>query len=255
MLADLLTTSVFTFLFLFLRVGAAIMVMPGFGENFVPVPVRLAVALAITLAVSPIPAPVVPPQPDEPLTLFLMIGGEILIGVFIGGIARLIMSALHVAGTVISFNSGLAYALMIDPGQGVQGALIASFFSLMGIVVIFALDLHYLILAAIVDSYTLLAPGALPPVGDFTELATRVVSGAFALGVRLAAPFILLAMIVNVGIGVLARLMPALPIFFIIIPLQIWFSFLLLAVVMVGVMEFHAAFLESSMSEFLADPG
>lgn len=251
MLAELLTTSAFTFLLLFVRVGAAIMVLPGFGENYVPPTVRLAVALAITLALAPILTPLLPAQPPGPMPLFLLIAGEIGVGVVIGGIARLIMSALHVAGTVISFNSSLAYALMIDPAQGVQGALIASFLSFLGVVLIFALDLHYMLLAAIADSYVLFVPGSLPPIADFADLALRVVGGAFALGLQLAAPFFVYAMVVNLGIGILARLMPTLPIFFIVIPLQIWFAFLLLGVVLAGVMQFHAAYFEDQMSNLL----
>lgn len=252
MLAELLTTGVFAFLFLFLRIGTAMMVMPGFGENYIPVMVRLALALAVTLALSPLLMNSVPDVPSQPVQLALMVGGEIAVGLMIGGIARFIMSALHVAGTVIAFNSGLAYALMLDPAQGVQGALIASFLSFLGLVVIFATDLHYLVLAAVADSYTLFVPGALPPVGDFAELSLGIVGGAFSLGVQLAAPFIVFAMIVNIGIGVLARLMPALPIFFVIIPLQIWLALSLLAITMAGVIQLHAGYFEATMAQLLS---
>ena len=151
--------------------------------------------------------------------MLLLIGGEIGIGLLIGGLARLMTSALHVAGTVIAFKSGLAYALTMDPSQGVQGALIASFLSILGVVVIFSLNLHFLMLRGVVDSYVLFVPGQLPPIGDFADLAVRVVAGSFALGIQLAAPFIVYAMIFNISLGVMARLMPSLPIFFVVMPL------------------------------------
>lgn len=255
MLFELLATGAWGFLLLFTRVGTAMMVLPGFGEQYVPTFIRLGLALAVTVALAPVVGVGVPAEPAQPLSIFLLVGGEAFIGLLIGGVARIIMSALHVAGTVIAFESGLAYALTIDPAQGTQGALIASFLSFLGVVVIFATDLHFLLLGAVADSYTLFPPAHLPPMGDFTALALQVVSGTFKIGVQLAAPFIVFAMIMNVGLGVLARLMPALPIFFVVVPLQIWVAFLLLGITMAGIVQLHTNFFESSMAQLLAPPG
>ncbi len=251
MLAEVLTTGVFVFMMLFIRIGTAIMVLPGFGEQYIPVPVRLGIAIAITLALSPVVAPTVPVEPTQPLSLAMLIFAEMAIGLLIGGVARIIMSAVHIAGTIIAFKSGLAYALTIDPAQGSQGALIASFLSFLGVVVIFATDLHFLLLGAIADSYQLFTPGNYPPIGDFTQFAVELSSAAFRMGVQLSAPFIVFAMVINIGLGVLARLMPALPIFFVIVPLQIWVGFLLLGLTMTGIMEFHTSFFEERMSQLL----
>ena len=251
MLAELLTTELFVFLLLFLRIGTALMVLPGFGERYVPTFIRLPIALGVTLALAPVLAPSIPPMPDSPFALLLLIGGEIGIGLLIGGLARLMTSALHVAGTVIAFKSGLAYALTMDPSQGVQGALIASFLSILGVVVIFSLNLHFLMLRGVADSYVLFVPGQLPPIGDFADLAVRVVAGSFALGIQLAAPFIVYAMIFNISLGVMARLMPSLPIFFVVMPLQIWVAFGMLGVTIAVIVEFFAGYFESQIVELL----
>ena len=58
--------------------------------------------------------------------------------------------------------------------------------------------------------------------------------------------------IMNVGLGVLARLMPALPIFFVVVPLQIWVAFLLLGITMAGIVQFHTGYFEESMAQLLA---
>ena len=138
MLGQFLQAEIFAVFLVFTRLGATIMIMPGFGEIYVPRNIRLALAVAITLAVAPVVAPLMPAQPADPLTLFMIVTGEIVIGLMIGSIARLTMSALHVSGTVIAFQSSLAFALTMDPTQGIQGALIASLFSLMGVVLIFS---------------------------------------------------------------------------------------------------------------------
>jgi flagellar biosynthetic protein FliR len=152
---------------------------------------------------------------------------------------------------VIAFKSGLAYALTMDPSQGIQGALVASFLTILGTVVIFSLNLHFLMLRGVADSYVLFVPGQMPPMGDFTELAVRVVAGSFALGIQLAAPFIVYAMIFNISLGIMARLMPALPIFFVVMPLQIWVAFGLLGVTLAVTVEFFAGYFESQIVELL----
>ena len=62
---------------------------------------------------------------------------------------------------------------------------------------IFATNLHHLAIGAILGSYTLIPPGAALPTGDMAELAIRLVSGAFALGFQLAAPFLVFGFAVN----------------------------------------------------------
>ena len=80
------------------------MVLPGFGEQYVPTFVRLGLALAITSALAPVVALTLPAEPSQPLSILLLVGGEAFIGLLIGGVARIIMTALHVAGTVIAFE-------------------------------------------------------------------------------------------------------------------------------------------------------
>lgn len=254
MLAQILQAEIFAVFLVFTRLGAAIMVMPGFGEAYIPTRVRLALAIAITLAMSPALVPLLPAQPATPLELFMVIGGELIIGLLIGTIARLIMSALHVAGTVIAFQSSLAFALTMDPTQGIQGALVASLLSLMGVVLIFAMGLHHMLIQALYDSYVLFRPGEVPITGDLAQLVTDVVADSFRIGIKMSAPFLVYGVIMYTGVGLLARLMPQLPFFFVIMPLQIWAAFFVLAMTISGTMLYFMGHLEGQLSNLLA-PG
>ena len=183
--------------------------------------------------------------------LFLLISGELLIGLLIGAVARLSISALHVAGTVIAFQSSLAFALMNDPSQGIQGALIASFFSLLGLVLIFATDLHLVMIRGIHDSYEIFPPGEVPLTGDMAEMALDIVASSFKLGVQMAAPFIVYGVVLYTGIGLLARLMPQLPFFFVIMPLQLYAAFFVLALTVSGAMLWFLTHYEQNIANFL----
>src|SRR5690606_17818522 len=105
--------------------------------------------------------------------------GEVVVGLVIGISARLLTSALQVAGTVIAFQTGLAFAQNVDPTQGVQSALVASFLSMLAATLVFTTDLHHLLFAAMRDSYLTFRPGQLLPVGDFAEMVVDIVAGAF----------------------------------------------------------------------------
>jgi flagellar biosynthetic protein FliR len=232
MLAQLLSGEVFAGMLVFARIGSAVMLLPGFGESYVLPRVRLAIALALSVVVYPLVRDVLPALPAAPLAMFTMLGGEIVVGLFLGGVARLVMSALHVAGTVISFLSGLSYAQTVDPTQGTQGALVSSLLSLAGLTIVFSSGVHLLLIGALGDSYVLFPAGAPPPFADFAQLAGEIVGGAFAIGVQIAAPFIIVGMIFYIGLGILQRLMPQLQLFFVAIPIQMVLAFFMLTVVL-----------------------
>lgn len=227
--ANALPAGIFTYFMIFCRIGGAVMLMPGFGEVYVLPRYRLLLALALTVIITPVVGGAVPAAPSAPLALFILLAGEIAIGIFLGTIGRIIMGTLHTAGTVMSFQSGLANAMTFDPVSASQAAIPALFLSTVGILLIFVADIHHFMLEAVVGSYTMLVPGTLPPFDDFAWSITRLVGGAFTLGIQLAAPFIAVGLVFYLGIGLLARLMPQVQIFFVALPVQIFLGFLAFA--------------------------
>jgi flagellar biosynthetic protein FliR len=251
MIDEILPAEIFGFFLVFVRLGTAIMLLPAVGEQQIPTPIRLVLGLAIAFALSPFAAPLVPPQPANPIAVFLLVAGEFVIGALIGGSARFLMSALNVGGTIIGFSSSLAFALTVDPTKGVQGAMVASFLSILGVVLVFATGLHLLLIRGLAESYVLFPPGDVPPVGDFSELATKLLSDAFRLGAQIAAPFIVYGIILYTAVGILGRLTPQLPIFFVILPLQIWAAFFVLMVSLSAIMLWFMQHFEDGMIHFL----
>lgn len=221
MLERLLGGGIFGFLLVFARLGTIAMLLPGFGEMAVPARIRLFLALGISLVLYPLVREFLPPQPAQATPLALLIGGEIAVGALVGGAGRIVFSALNVAGTVIASSTGLSFAQSFDPSQGGQSATVVTFLNVIGITLIFASDLHYVMIAAMRDSYQLFVPGQLPPLGDFSQMAVAAVGRAFALGVQMAAPFLVFGVVFNVGLGLISRLMPQLQIFFLAVPAQI----------------------------------
>lgn len=237
LLPELLADEAFRLFLVFCRVGAALLILPGFGEPYVPPRLRLLLALALSLLLGAAlgPTGLLPPAPEEPAALALLVGREVLIGLFLGAAARTLLGALHVAGSVIAYQSGLAAASVFDPGAATQGTLPGNLLTTAALVLLFVTDGHHALLAALADSYVGLAPSSTGlPLGDMAELFGRLVGAAFAAGVRIAAPVVLVSLLLYLGLGVLNRLMPALQVFFIALPLQILLAFAVLALSLAG---------------------
>lgn len=237
------------FMLVFARIGAMVMLLPGFGEGFIPVRVKLAIALLLTLIILPLhrTAYHVDMQSVAPLAVLLV--HEIIIGVVLGATARVTLAALNVAGSIIAQQLGLGFVTSVDPTQGQQGALMGNFLTLLGIALLFATDTHYLVIAALNDSYKIFSPGELMPSGDVAALATRAFAGAFKIGLQLSAPFLVFGLVFNIGLGVLARLMPQMQVYFVGVPLSILIGFMIFAAVLASMMGTYMDYLVGVMQD------
>ncbi len=237
------------FVLVFARVGTMLMLLPGLGEATLSARMRLSIALVLAAVLLPLHrnAYQVDLHAFAPtLTLFFE---ELLIGAVLGITARLTISALDVAGSIIAQQLGLGFVTAIDPTQGQQGVIVANFLAMVGITLIFATDMHYLVIAALNDSYTLFQPGEVPLMGDVASLVTRTIASAFRVGMQLSAPFIAFGLLFNVGLGVLSRLMPQMQVFFVGVPLSIVVGLLILVLALGTMMATFLGHFEGVLHE------
>ena len=251
MLEELLTLNLFGFFLIFTRVGTALALMPGFSAGFVPMRVRLGGALAISFIMAPALIAELPVRPPTISAMAVLMIGEFLVGLFFGVIARILLGALQTAGTLISYMSSMANAMIQDPIADQQSSTVASFLLIMATVLIFTSDMHHVMLIAIADSYTLLVPGATLPMGDMVNVIGRRVADSFALGLRLSAPFVIVALTYYIGLGLLGRLMPQLQVFFFGLPFQIGLQIWVLAITVAGIMMVFLQKFEEVFESFI----
>ena len=253
-LQALIAGNLFAWLLVFTRVGSAFMVMPLFGDQFVPTNMRLLLALVVSVIVTPVLAPQLPHEPASVLALFLLLSGEILIGVFIGSLPRLMFGALEVAGMIIAMQTGLSNAFVFNPSLASQGSLPGSLLSWLALLLILITNMHHLLLLAVVHSYDLFQPGAPVPVNDLAESVTRMVADSFMIGVEMAAPFLATGLVFALALGVMARLAPQMQVFFVFMSAQIAYGLFLFAITVSAMMTFWLRHFESSLTQFLS-PG
>lgn len=219
-LTALLTGQVLGFALVFGRLGSALVFMPGIGEAMIPVRHRLALGVVLALALYPA-TPVPSLNLTSPLQLLPLLAIEVMLGIWIGLTARIILSALQLAGYQVGIVSGLSNAFAPSIGSFEGSTLIATALMLTGATLIFVTDMHHAIIGALLMSYDVFAPGQLMA-GDLAEQIVRAGSHSFYIGTMIAAPFYVMGLVLNVGLGLANRMMPTLPVFFVAAPVLIF---------------------------------
>ena len=233
---SLLPALAAAFMLAFARVGAMVMLLPGLGETNIPVRIKLSIALLLTLIILPLHRAAYHVDMTSLTGLLVLMMHEIVIGILLGATARVTLAALQVAGSVIAQQMGLGFVTSVDPTQGQQGVLVGNFLTMLGVTMLFATDSHHLVIAALSDSYKVFSPGETMLTGDVAALATQAFATAFKIGLQLSAPFLVFGLVFNIGLGVLARLMPQMQVYFVGAPLSILAGFLILALVLAAMM-------------------
>jgi len=187
---------------LFCRIGSCLMLAPGFSAPQIPARIRLFVALAVTLALAPL---LLDKIPDAALGV-----DPVLARIFYAGLETLASGAAQMLGF---FNP---FGVQIEAGETL--APLATLVSLAAMTLMFAADLHWELLRGLVASYDVIPVGA-----DFnTRFALKEVADAFGesfrLALRIASPYVIYALIVNLALALLNRLTPQIQIVFVAAP-------------------------------------
>ncbi|EAR51732.1 flagellar biosynthesis protein [Oceanicola granulosus HTCC2516] len=246
-LEEILLGQLGGYILAFARIGAIFVFMPGFGERPVPARFRLFMALAVALALYPATG-IEPVTLDAPVAFLGLLALEVTIGLWIGLTARIVMSALQFAGYQIGYVAGLSNALAPTTGQFEGATMVAGALMMAATALIFATDLHHLIIRALLTSYEVFPVGRIMP-GDLAAQTVAAVGASFYVGLALSVPFYVMGIVLNVGLGLANRMMPTLPVFFVAGPVLIASGLIVLLAAAPTMLDHHlqelAAWLET----------
>jgi flagellar biosynthesis protein FliR len=224
------------FLWPFFRIGAMLTAAPIFGTRMVPGRVRLGIALALTMTIAPL-LPAVPVADPLSAPGVAVIVQQILIGLGLGFVLRVVFAVFELVGEIVSNLMGLGFASMIDPQNGVSVPVLGQFYALLATLVFLSLGGHLLWIEALADSFRVLPIGS---EGFSAAGAWAVVSfgsNLFAWAVQMALPVTAALLVINVSFGVLTRAAPQLNLFSVGFPAAMLVGFVLVAVSLPAVLE------------------
>ena len=165
---------------------------------------------------------------------------ELLIGWLIGFVAACALSAINMAGKVMDMQVGYAVVNVMDPTSGQQIALIGSFMYNLGILIMLIVNGHHMIISALVESFSVVPLTTAAYNVELSTLIIDVTGAIFLTGMKIAMPVTFAILMINVGMGILARTMPQMNIFVIGIPLHLFLG----TGVLLMLMPFYVLFLD-----------
>lgn len=204
---------------IFLRLASMIMLVPGLGDTAVPPRLRLGFALLLAMTITPVVSGTLPVMPT---TLGVLVGDvlhEVIIGLMLGTLMRVLTFALLISGEIMSLQTTLSFAQTANPTQAQPSTSLGTFLAMTGLVLIYSTNLHHLFIRAMIDSFTIFAPTRPVMIGDATTLMLQTVTKTFVLALQMSAPLIAFALIFNLATGFVGRIMPNFPVFFAATPL------------------------------------
>lgn len=218
------------FLYPFLRIGGFVMAAPVIGTRAVPARVRIVLVLALCLVV----VPTVPTFHVDPLDARGVLTGahQIIIGATIGLILRLVFFVFEFAGQLVSQQTGLGFASLVDPQTGAQVPVLAHFYIIIATLLFFAIDAHLVLIKLLAQSFYWLPIGPQGLSASGADVVLEWSAQLFAAGLVLGLPIVIALLAINFALGVMARAAPQLNIFAVGFPLMILFGMVLVMLTM-----------------------
>ena len=213
----LVSDAVFVGVLILCRVGSCMMLLPGMGSTRIPMRFRALLAVGISLTLWSLLYDVAADatraagESGKPLLL----AGEILNGLVIGLLARLLMVALQFSATILTNVIGLAPTPGLPVDDMEASPPLVSLISLTATALVFATDLHHELLRALVDSYTALKIGGPIDMGWYLDQLIGRLDQTSALALRLCGPFIVYSIAVNLAIGFANKFTPQISVYFV----------------------------------------
>lgn len=210
------------------RTGTLVGFAPVFGGFFAPssIKIGLAVVLAVVLA------PIVPlPAALTTAGLAIVVAREFAIGLALSLSVSLVVAVAELGGYLTGFQLGLSYAGVVDPQTGIQNSVISTAYSSLALLVFLEINGHHAVLRALATSYRALPVGAGHVGPGLLPVVTQMIGLVFEAGVQLAAPVIVVLLVLQLAIGLLSRAAPSLNVLVIGYPLQLLVGLFVLAAV------------------------
>ncbi len=202
-------------LLVLLRATGLFLIAPIFSDGAVPVRFRVGLAFLVSLLV--VGLPTVGPLPEVMTTgtLAWLAIREIFVGVAIGFVFQLLFYAVQTAGTLVGFQIGLAMASVFDPSSNSQQSVIGRVWFVSAIVLFMAIDGHHLLLQGMSDSYRAIPMAATWPNLSSAELFMSASAAVFVIALKLASPIVMTFFITDAALGIIAKMMPTMNVFFV----------------------------------------
>ena len=201
------------------RVSAFVVAAPGFGDNMLPNVVKLGLCLGLGMFWLPDYLPLAAEIRTQ-AGLVVTMSIELIAGLVIGYLVRLMMLPAHVAGSYLGQEIGFNLGQVTDPGSGAPANETGLIFDAFSLVLFWLTDVHHVALQALgkVSELVFIDRGMLR---DLQHLSGRLISRAHENGLMIVAPVTSMLFITMVSVMILMRGWPQTTLFSFGLPMRL----------------------------------
>ncbi len=246
---DIYQGQLAAFLLVLTRTSGIFLISPFFGSLNIPIQMRAGVAIAMAFVTFPvIVAQTTVTAPDSILMFAGTVAQELFIGWMIGFIGFVVFAAINMAGKIMDMQVGFSVANVMDPTSGQQSPLIGSFLYNLTVIYFLVVNGHHIIISALIESFNRIPLDGLIWNETIASFIGDLTAGVFLVGMKIAMPVTFSILLVNVGMGILARTMPQMNIFVVGIPLHLTIGIFMLSMLL----PFFVLFLDVMFNDIYA---
>jgi flagellar biosynthesis protein FliR len=209
-----------------LRIAGLLTFCPFFGDRAVPSRIKVGLLIALTALLFPVVQ--LQPVSRGPVDWVQMMLGELLVGVLIGLSLQVVFEGMQFAGQISSLQLGLSLATLFDPQSDADSPVLAVFYNVMTLLIFLQLNIHHWILRALARSFEYLPVGSVVVSELLSRDLVRVLGALFVLGIQIAAPILLVTLMIDIVISFLSKASPQLPAMLLGIPVKTMSGYVLL---------------------------
>ncbi len=213
------------FLVVLARVGGLVTFAPFWSHQAANAKIRVVLAGILALILTPIVLPQIEPPSSEIYSLTLVLFSEILVGMVLGFVGRVVFSSFELAAHLVASQMGFSLAGVIDPSTKAQTTAFGTIAQMLGLMVLLAANGHHWFLAATVRSFIHTPPGSFSMSPQLLDILLRMSADALVVGVTLAAPAIIVLLAVEFALEFFGRMAPQFQVFILGFPLKIGIGF------------------------------
>jgi flagellar biosynthesis protein FliR len=208
------------------RPGMLIMAAPAFGGTYAPAHMRAGLAVLLALTLAPI---VAVPQVTGTLGLGVVVARELAIGFAFALAMRALVAGAELGGQLSGMQLMLSYGSVVNPQGGVRNNVIGNLYSNLTLLTFFVINGHHAFVRSLAASYASLPIGVGGINPSIVRSVTEMLGVVFVLGVRLAAPLIVVMLVVELATGLVARTAPAINLMVVGTPIRLIVGLLVVA--------------------------
>lgn len=176
---------------------------------------------------------------------------EAIVGLLIGFMARVCLYILEFSGKMIDIEIGFSMVQTLDPSTNIEASITGTLYSTLVMLTLMLTNMHHFILSAAVDSFRLVPVGTALFRPNLYLVMADFITDYFVIAFRVILPVFCCILIVNVVLGILAKVAPQMNMFVIGMQLKILMGLVILALV-AGFLPNVSEFLFQEMKQLMS---